>query len=105
MEIILGVFGIALCVFGCVVKFGKKISLIPAITDERLEKIKKVDVVANEFGYRLIMMGLSCIFMLGASIILGTVGSVIGLIVLLVSVVSWNTLSTSVDKKIKSKKY
>ena len=105
MYIILGVLGIGLCIFGCVVKFGKKISLIPAITDERLQKIKKVDVVANEFGYRLIMMGVSCIFMLAATIILGTVGSIIGLVILLVSVVSWNTLSTSVDQKIKLRKY
>ena len=105
MDVIFGVLGIGLGIFGCVIKFGKKIALIPAITEERIKKIKKVDVVANEFGNRLIMMALACIVTMAASIAFGKIGSIIGLVLIIITAVSWNTLSTSVDEKIKVKKY
>ena len=104
-TILMGIVGIGLAIFGVLVRFKKKISLIPAITEERLLKIKKVDKVANDFGNSLFIMAGAVIIMTIGMHYFGTIGGFVGLLLTVISAGSWNSLSNSVDDKIKKRMY
>ncbi|MGG7178218.1 hypothetical protein ACQPU1_11515 [Clostridium paraputrificum] len=104
-TIVMGIAGVGLAIFGVLVRFNKKISLIPAITEERLLKIKKVDKVAKDFGNSLFIMAGAVIIMTLGMYYFGTVGGLAGLVLTVASAGSWNSLANSVDDKIKKRIY
>lgn len=105
MEFILAILGVVLIVYASIIKFKKNISIIPAVNEERIKKIKKVDKVADDFGNRAYMLAGSIIVLAVASKFFGNIGAIAGFIVVIVAAASWNSLSTSIDEKIKKREY
>lgn len=103
--ILSGIIGIVLLVVALLIKFGKKINIISAINDERREKIKKVDKVTSDFGNRMFLLSFAFLITAGASYILGRLGSIIGLIIIIIAAAYWNNLCMSIDEKIKRREY
>lgn len=105
--VVLGMSAIAIILsyMGYKIKFKKSISSIPAINDERLKKIKRVDKVCNDFGNRLFGMATLAIIMAVATYFFGNVGKWIGVVLFVFSVLNWNVFCGQIDEKIKKRIY
>lgn len=104
-AIVFGIMGIGLLIMGFLIKFGKRISMIPAMTDDFQRRIKKVDKVANDFGNGMIILAIMVLIAAGGSYFFGKVGSIGGLVFIIIGASHWNRLSTSIESKIKKKEY
>ena len=104
-TIILLLASIVIMLWAIIIKFTKNISLIPSIKKDKISKIKKVDKVANDFGNKLFLMGLSIFISSLGRYLFGTIGAIPGLILLVLFSLNYSTLAQNVDSKIKTKEY
>lgn len=105
--VVLGMGAIALILgyMGYKIKFKKSISSIPAINDERLKKIKKIDKVCDDFGNRLFGLAILALITAVATYFFGNIGKWIGVVIFVLAVLNWNVFCGQIDEKIKKRIY
>lgn len=83
----------------------KKINIAPSITEVQIKKVRKKDVFARDVSVHLFFLALACLMPYLLGLLLGKVGTYIGLGILIVTAFLWSSFTRTIDQKIKVGKY
>lgn len=103
--IIMVVFGTVALGLGFQIKIKKDLRLIPSLDEKLMNRIRKKNVVASEFGTALFLIALACYITAVLDYFFGKPGMIGGLVLIIFSALNWANLQKEVEHKIKSKKY
>ncbi|MGL4773166.1 MAG: hypothetical protein ACRC2K_06310 [Clostridium sp.] len=85
--------------------FNENITLIPAVDEKIIKKIKKRNVIAREFGLGACYIAGACYATAGLSYFLGKPGLIVGMVFIIITALNWASLQKQVEHKIRNRKY
>ncbi|MCR6513893.1 MAG: hypothetical protein ACRDCB_14450 [Clostridium sp.] len=83
----------------------KKINIAPSITEVQIKKVRKKDIFARDVSVHLFFLGVACLMPYLLGLLLGKVGTYVGLAILILGALLWSSFTGSIDRKIKVGKY
>lgn len=83
----------------------QNINLIPSVDEKILKKIKKKKVMANEFGFALLLISLACFATAILTYFFDRVGMYCGAVAIVLTALNWASIQKEIEVKIARKKY
>lgn len=97
--------GIYLLVRAYLIGSKKKINLISGVDKETLKRVKKVDKLAKDYSWALVVVALACFVAVIFLLYLGFIGKILGIASILLSSINLSRVTLDMDTKIKKKVY
>lgn len=98
-------FGAGIMVVAYLVKYKKMTSLISALTEKRLRKITKLQVLLDAYSKSLLLIAMGCFIAAMLLQVSRIIGIIVGILIILVGVISLSSTTADIDEKIKKRIY
>lgn len=104
-AVVFALAGILLLFLGVKLKKDKNIDNLSPMTEERKKKIKHIDKVVSDFSSGYIMLAIACFITSVGTYFFARVGTIIGMIFIIIAAMKWSNINSSIDEKIRRREY
>lgn len=104
-NVVLMAFGCFLLYQAFMIGVKKKIKMISCIDNKRFKQVKNVEKLAKDYSNIVILMAIGCFLAAILRNLLGSMGTIIGFLPLIVGVFMLSGFNAKIDDKIKNKVY